>query len=181
MLTEAGPRLIEYNCRFGDPEAQAILPLVMSDLLELLHSAAVGRLADTPVEVASSTSAAIVVAADGYPTDPRSEVPIPDVVVPHDVQLLHAGTGYKGDQLVSCGGRVLTVVGLGSDLAQALDRAYPVVDQLVGNGLFARSRYRKPPCPEDEQQCCLRRSQCVVHSRRGNRRPYRGLGDLDPR
>ena len=139
MLTEASPRLIEYNCRFGDPEAQAILPLVMSDLLELLHSAAVGRLADTPVEVASSTSAAIVVAADGYPTDPRSEVPIPDVVVPHDVQLLHAGTGYKGDQLVSCGGRVLTVVGLGSDLAQALDRAYPVVDQLVGNGLFARS------------------------------------------
>lgn len=139
MLTVAGPRLVEYNCRFGDPEAQAILPLIQSDLLELLHSAAAGQLDETPVEVASSTSAAIVVAADGYPTEPRNEVPIPDVVVPEDVQLIHSGTRYDGDQLVSCGGRVFSVVGIGSNLAQALDQAYPVVDQLTGNGLFARS------------------------------------------
>ncbi|MDH3708034.1 MAG: phosphoribosylformylglycinamidine cyclo-ligase, partial [Acidimicrobiia bacterium] len=139
MLTEAGPRLIEYNCRFGDPEAQAILPLIETDLLAILHSAATGELAATPIEVKPVMSAAIVVAADGYPTDPVDGVPVPTVDVHDGVQLIHAGTRLEAGRLVSNGGRVLSVVGTGSDLAAALDAAYPVVDQLVGNGLFARS------------------------------------------
>lgn len=139
MLTEAGPRLIEYNCRFGDPEAQAILPLIESDLALLLDSAANGRLDANPVEVADATSACIVVAADGYPVAPKPGVAIPEVEVPEHVELLHAGTCYEGDRIVSCGGRVLNVVGTGDDLAQALDRAYLVVEALTGDGLFARS------------------------------------------
>lgn len=139
MMTDTGPRLIEYNCRFGDPETQVIVPLIESDLLEMMYSAAHGRLVDSPIKVAKGSAAAVVVAADGYPTDPVSGVVIPSVEVPDDVQLIQAGTCYDGDQLVSNGGRVLSVVATGDDLAAALGRAYPVVDQLTGNGLFARS------------------------------------------
>ena len=139
MLTDAGPRLIEYNCRFGDPEAQVIIPLIETDLLAILYSASVGELAATPIEVKPKTSVAIVVAADGYPTDPVDGVPIPAVEPPAGVQLIHAGTRFDGDQLVSSGGRILNVIGIGPDLAAALDVAYPVVDQLTGHGLFARS------------------------------------------
>ena len=139
MLTEDGPRLVEYNCRFGDPEAQAIIPLIETDLLAILYSAAVGELATTPIEVRSETAVAVVVAADGYPTDPVDGVPIPDVTVPDGVQLIHAGTRLDGGRLVSNGGRIVNVVGTGADLAAALDVAYPVVDRLTGAGLFARS------------------------------------------
>ncbi|MEL7156952.1 MAG: phosphoribosylamine--glycine ligase, partial [Actinomycetota bacterium] len=149
MLTDDGPRLVEYNCRFGDPEAQVILPLIESDVADLLFSAATGQLEASPVEVAEGTSACIVVAADGYPTDPRPDVPIPEVEVPEHVQLLHAGTRYHEGRLVSRGGRILSVVGTGADLAEALARAYPVVDQLTGRGLFARSDigWRHAPRP----------------------------------
>jgi phosphoribosylamine--glycine ligase/phosphoribosylformylglycinamidine cyclo-ligase len=139
MLTAQGPRLIEYNCRFGDPEAQAIIPLIQSDLLDVLWSAAVGELATTPIKVSDETAAAIVVAADGYPTDPRQGVPVPIVAAPEGVDIFHAGTRYVDGELVSSGGRVLSVVGTGSDLAEALERAYTVVDQVTGKGLFARS------------------------------------------
>jgi phosphoribosylamine--glycine ligase/phosphoribosylformylglycinamidine cyclo-ligase len=139
MLTDAGPRLIEYNCRFGDPEAQAIVPLIETDLLAILFSAATGELAATPIEVKPDTSVAIVVAAEGYPTDPIDAVPVPDVELPDGAQLIHAGTRFDGESIVSDGGRILNVVGLGDDLAAALAVAYPVVDELTGNGLFARS------------------------------------------
>ena len=139
MLTDAGPRLIEYNCRFGDPEAQAILPLIESDLADLLVSAATGRLSSEPVVVADRTAAVIVVAAEGYPVEPRQGVPIPTVTTPEHVHVLHAGTRQEGDCVVSSGGRVLNVIGTGENLAEALDRAYPVVDELTGSGLFARS------------------------------------------
>ena len=138
MLTDDGPRLIEYNCRFGDPEAQAIVPLIESDLLEVLRSAAEGELSSASIEMTGQTGAAVVVAADGYPTDPRMSVPIPDVDVPEGVQLIQAATRVRDGQILSNGGRVLNVVGVGDNLADALDRAYPVVEKLVGNGLFAR-------------------------------------------
>jgi phosphoribosylamine--glycine ligase/phosphoribosylformylglycinamidine cyclo-ligase len=139
MLTVEGPRLIEYNCRFGDPEAQVILPLIETDLLEVLWSAAVGELADHPLKVSDETAAAVVIAAEGYPTEPRQGVPVPLVEPPPDVQIFHAGTRYVGGDLVSSGGRVLSVVGTGADLAEALERVYQVVDKLTGKGLFARS------------------------------------------
>ncbi|MGF1595846.1 MAG: phosphoribosylamine--glycine ligase [Acidimicrobiales bacterium] len=151
MMTDDGPRLIEYNCRLGDPEAQVILPLIETDLLDVLQSAANGELATTKIAVSSATAAAIVVAADGYPTDPRQGVPIPEVEVGEGVQVLHAGTAVVDGRLVSSGGRVLSVVGIGDDLHQALDRAYPVVERLVGDGLFARFDigWRHAPRPPD--------------------------------
>ncbi len=139
MLTSAGPRLIEYNCRFGDPEAQCIIPLIESDLLAVLHAAARGELGDTPIHLSDRTAAAVVVAAEGYPTEPRLGLTVPTVEVPGDVQLVHAATRVDGDRIVSTGGRVVSVVGTGADLAGALDVAYPVVDALTGRGLFARS------------------------------------------
>ncbi len=85
------------------------------------------------------TAAAIVVAADGYPTSPIDGVAIPEVEVPRGVQLIHAATRLEGDRLVSNGGRILNVVGTGNDLSEALAAAYPIVDELIGDGLFARS------------------------------------------
>lgn len=139
MLTDDGPRLIEYNCRLGDPEAQAILPLIETDLVDVLEAAATGRLADTTIAVTDETAVAVVVAAKGYPTDPVDGIPIDLVEVPDGVQLIHSGTRFEDRKLVSNGGRVLSVVGKGADLAEALAHAYPVVEELTGRGLFARS------------------------------------------
>jgi len=143
MLTSDGPRLVEYNCRFGDPEAEVILPLLETDALELLHASATGSLDQISIEMSSDTAATVVVCAEGYPTSPQRGVAIPDVAtagsVPPGVTIFHAGTALNdsGD-LVSSGGRVLAVTGRADDLQQALARSYEVVDQLVGNGLFAR-------------------------------------------
>ncbi|MEZ5411531.1 MAG: phosphoribosylamine--glycine ligase [Acidimicrobiales bacterium] len=149
MLTEDGPRLVEYNCRFGDPEAQAIVSLLESDLLEVLHAATTRSLADVPIKLKPGTAAAVTIAAEGYPTDPRMGIPVPTFTEREGVRVFHAATRMEGDQLVSTGGRVLSVVGTGADLAQALDRAYSVVDQLTGDGLFARSDigWRHAPRP----------------------------------
>ena len=84
MLTEDGPRLIEYNCRFGDPEAQVILPLLMTDGLEVFSAAATGRLMQVPIIMDSQTAATVVVCADGYPTAPARGIPVPSAV--HDAR-----------------------------------------------------------------------------------------------
>ncbi len=140
MLTEDGPRLVEYNCRFGDPEAQVLLPLIGSDVLELMSAASEGRLADAEVSMVSGlTAATVVVAAKGYPTSPALDIAIPDVSVPDGVSVIHSSTKVDSGRVISTGGRVLSVTGTGSDLAEALDNVYGVVDQLVNDELFARS------------------------------------------
>ena len=145
MLTDDGPRLVEYNCRFGDPEAEVILPLITSDALELLHAAATGTLDQVTVEMSDATAATVVVAAAGYPQSPRKGVPLalPNSPDESGVTIFHAGTRHEDDTLVSSGGRVLAVTGVGNDLEDALDRSYAVVDAIVAaapdNGLFARS------------------------------------------
>ncbi len=143
MLTPNGPRLVEYNCRFGDPEAQVLLPLLDGDLLEVMAAAA-GGTSWTPLTArAGTTAATVVVAAAGYPASPTKGIAIPDSidVDEPDVLVLHAGTkrNHAGD-LVSSGGRVLNVVGMGADLDQALRKAYAVVNDVTANSeLFARS------------------------------------------
>ncbi|MCL4139100.1 UNVERIFIED_CONTAM: hypothetical protein GTU68_005491 [Idotea baltica] len=143
MLTEDGPRLVEYNCRFGDPEAQVLLPLIGSDVLELMSAASEGRLADAEVSMVSGlTAATVVVAAKGYPTSPALDIAIPDVSVPAGVSIIHSSTKVDSGRVISTGGRVLSVTGTGSDLAEALENVYGVVDQLVNDELFARSGHR---------------------------------------
>jgi len=143
MMTEAGPRLVEYNCRFGDPEAQVIVPLIESDLLEIMWAATQGTLDEMSVELKHNTTAvAVVVAAKGYPGKPRKRIVVPEVrpVAGADVFLAAAEFDESG-VLVSTGGRVVNVVGTADDLAGALENAYGLVDQLVAeaDGLFARS------------------------------------------
>ncbi|MFG1633272.1 phosphoribosylamine--glycine ligase [Pseudonocardia alni] len=122
-LTSQGPAVIEFNCRFGDPETQAVLALLRTPLSQLLLATATGTLADQPaIEWADGSAVTVVVAADGYPATPR----LGDVISGADGEgVLHAGTRRRDDgAVVSSGGRVLSVVGTGSDLAAARAEAY---------------------------------------------------------
>ncbi|WP_132425331.1 phosphoribosylamine--glycine ligase [Pseudonocardia endophytica] len=122
-LTSQGPAVIEFNCRFGDPETQAVLALLRSPLSRLLHATATGTLAEQPApEWAPGSAVAVVVAADGYPATPH----LGDVITGADSDgVLHAGTRRRDDgAVVSSGGRVLSVVGTGPDLAAARAEAY---------------------------------------------------------
>ncbi len=140
MLTQDGPRLIEYNCRFGDPEAQVILPLIETDMLDLMMAAAVGDLGRIGLVRRPGAAATVVVAARGYPTSPALDIAVPLVEAPPDVSIVHASTKVDSDDVVrNTGGRVLAVTGVGADLDEALGKIYPVVDSLVGDELFART------------------------------------------
>jgi phosphoribosylamine--glycine ligase len=122
-LTANGPEVIEFNCRFGDPETQSVLALLRSPLAELLHACAIGTLADQPpLEWAPGAAVTVVIAAEGYPGTPR----LGDVISGADVDgVLHAGTRQRDDGAVlSAGGRVLSVVGTGADLGLAREDAY---------------------------------------------------------
>ncbi len=140
MMTESGPRLIEYNCRFGDPEAQVVLPLIASDLLDLFDAAADGDLARSPMNMLSeTTTATVVLAADGYPVKPTQGIAIEEIATPDNVMVYHGSTEWEDGRVLSTGGRVLSVTAAGVDLADALEAAYEIVDRYTGNGLFARS------------------------------------------
>ena len=140
MITDDGPRLIEYNCRFGDPEAQVLLPLLETDLLELMVACSDGSLSQQEFVLSDDTAATVVVAAEGYPASVTPNIPIPAVEVSSGTQLIQAGTSIVDGGLVSSGGRVLNVVGRGPDLSSALSTAYEVVDEITEAQplLFAR-------------------------------------------
>jgi phosphoribosylamine---glycine ligase len=139
MLTDQGPRLVEYNCRFGDPEAQVILPLLATDGLECFLAAATGKLAEVTIEMRPGVAATVVLCADGYPGDPIKGVVVPMLDASPGAQIFCAGVERGTDgNLVSTGGRVLSVTGLGDDLETALANSYGAVDKLAGHGLFAR-------------------------------------------
>ena len=131
MLTEDGPRVLEFNCRFGDPEAQAILPLLRGDLLATLTTAAGGSLngADVTVTASSATAVAVVLASPGYPEHPQTGAEIEGVeeAEASGALVFHSGTATRGGALVSAGGRVLTVTERGTSLAEARTRAYRAV------------------------------------------------------
>ncbi|MDQ3460134.1 MAG: phosphoribosylamine--glycine ligase [Deinococcota bacterium] len=127
MMTAAGPKLLEYNARFGDPETQALLPLLETDLLAVMEAVVDGTLAGVTLRWQEAHCACVVMAAPGYPGDYQRDLPI---TLPHDlpagVSLFHAGTALKGGRLVSSGGRVLNVAATASSLEEALAKAYQV-------------------------------------------------------
>ena len=141
MLTAMGPKVIEFNVRLGDPEAQVVLPLVGEPLAPILAAAASGALQQTAVKQRSGAFAGVVLASRGYPESSESGRPILGVdraeAIP-DVTVYHAGTALDGDDLVTAGGRVLTVVGRGDDLSAALARAYEGVGQITFDGMQYR-------------------------------------------
>ena len=133
MLTKDGPKLIEYNARFGDPETQVMLPRLEEDLLPLLMQCATGALRSEPVALSPRTALTVVFAAPGYP-----ENPLRGSIIRHveraasmdHVIVFHAGTKRLGADLVAHGGRVLNVTGLGDNVRQARDRAYAGLDAI---------------------------------------------------
>jgi phosphoribosylamine--glycine ligase len=142
MMTCAGPRVIEYNVRFGDPEAQAVLPLVSGELLPLLVAAADGDLGNRRVQLSSSVSVGVVLASAGYPGRVTSGVPIAGLDEASQlpgVTVFHSGTAVADGRIVTAGGRVLTVVGTGHDYKEAIARAY----QGVGKIYFEGMQYRR--------------------------------------
>jgi phosphoribosylamine---glycine ligase len=141
ILTADGPKVLEYNARFGDPESQAILPLVEGDFLEVLYDCAVGNLVPEKLRRRRGYAVCVVLCAEGYPGRPRKGDPIHGVeaIDEEDVIVFHAGTAIGPRGLSTSGGRVLNVIGLGSTLARARARAYEFADRIK----FEGKHYRK--------------------------------------
>ncbi len=137
-ITSNGPAVVEFNCRFGDPETQSVLALIESPLGQLLHAAATGRLAEQPaLDWRDGAAVTVVLAAENYPGRPR----VGDVITGAEADgVLHAGTARRDDgSVVSSGGRVLSIVGLGSDLASARENAYALIKSIKLPGSHFRS------------------------------------------
>lgn len=134
MLTKDGPKLLEYNIRFGDPECQVLLARLNSDLLPVLLAAAKGTLSDITLDWSADTALVVVMAAKGYPGSYVKNTVIHGLNAAARIagaQVLHAGTAHNDQgQVIATGGRVLGIVGLGKDVAQARERAYGAVDSL---------------------------------------------------
>jgi phosphoribosylamine--glycine ligase len=141
MLTPDGPKVIEFNVRLGDPEAQVILPLIDEPLLPLLVAGAAGAIRQPSVRVATDRLVGVVLASRGYPDSSESGKTIEGIdraeALP-GVSVYHAGTDRHGRDVVTAGGRVLTVVGRGADYASAIERAYEGVAQLSFDGMQYR-------------------------------------------
>jgi phosphoribosylamine---glycine ligase len=140
MLTESGPRVLEFNCRFGDPETQSVLPVLDGDLVEALAAAAVGELAGVELGRADGAAVCVVLAAGGYPASGDRGSPINGVDEAEGAGALvfHAGTALHGERLVTNGGRILGVTGTGETVAAARDAAYGAADLIAFEGVRRR-------------------------------------------
>lgn len=141
MIGEDGPQLIEYNARFGDPECQVLMMRMESDLLDLLHAAAMGTLADMTVAWRDEAALTVVMAARGYPGSYEKGTEIRGIEAAAgdpDVEIFHAGTVAEDGRLLAAGGRVLNVTARGADVAQAQARAYAAVDRIDWPDGFCR-------------------------------------------
>lgn len=139
MLTQDGPRVLEFNARFGDPETQVILPLLSTDLLEVIDACVNGNLSTVDVCWRQGTAACVVLASQGYPNKPLVMQPINGLnLSQEDALIIHAGTRKDGDQVLTTGGRVLGVTGFGADLKHALQAAYRAVGKIQFDGMQYR-------------------------------------------
>jgi phosphoribosylamine---glycine ligase len=141
MLTEEGPKVLEFNCRFGDPEAQSILPRLQGDLLEALGAAANGDLRTNALEVDDQAAVTVVLAGQDYPERSDSGSPIEGVAAAEasGAIVFHAGTAMRAGRLVTNGGRILGVTALGGSIDEARQGAYDACEQISFNGM----RYRR--------------------------------------
>lgn len=139
MMTPKGPKVIEYNCRFGDPETQVVLPLLKSDLLTIMRATVDGTLADTPVEFASGAACCVVLASGGYPVSYKSGYPISGLdEAGKTATVFHAGTKLVDGQIVTAGGRVLGVTATADTLEAAIDKAYQAADKITFTDMHMR-------------------------------------------
>ena len=138
MLTPAGPKVLEFNVRLGDPETQALLPRLTGDFGGTLAALAAGRLDEAELGWDPRVAAAVVAAAPGYPDKPATGVPIEGLEGTADALVFQAGTALKGGRVVTAGGRVLAVTGLGEDLEAARASAYRAMDRIRFPGMQVR-------------------------------------------
>ncbi len=139
MISEDGPKIVEFNCRFGDPETQVVLPLIENDLVELMVAATRGNLHQHRVTISEGSALCVVLASGGYP-GPYEKGKVITGLDPaiQDVMVFHAGTAFRGGDLVTAGGRVLGVTALGKDIRQAYDRAYEIIPKIHFEGVHYR-------------------------------------------
>lgn len=138
MMTPKGPRVLEYNVRFGDPETQSVLPLLKTDLAELMYSCTDNTLSTFDIEIDSRSAATVVVAAGGYPGSYAKGIDMTLSQTPEDVVIFHAGTALKGGQLKTSGGRVIASTATGATLEDAVKRAYEGVKTIQFEGMQYR-------------------------------------------
>ena len=140
MITQEGPKVVEYNCRFGDPECQAILPSLQSDLLELMEAAANGNLDQKEVAIDNQYRCCVVLASDGYPLDYEKGKEISGIdEISDNALVFHAGTNEKEGKIFTDGGRVMNVVGGGDTLADAIKSTYREVEKISFSNKYFRS------------------------------------------
>ncbi len=141
MVTKSGPKVVEFNVRFGDPECQVLMPLIESDALKLMYDVALGKLDADSVKISEGYSAVVVVCAKGYPGPYKKGdvVTLPaDGDIPESSWIVHAGTKAEGGKILTAGGRVLGLVGCAPTLEGALGRAYKLADMVGFDGAFYR-------------------------------------------
>ena len=137
MITKDGPKVIEYNCRFGDPETQVVLPLLKSDLFTIMQATTNGTLADTEVEFYDKHAACVIMASKGYPTayEKGFEITIPDEI---SDKVFVAGASLKDGKLLTSGGRVLGVTAIADSLKEAIADSYGMVEQISFDNAYYR-------------------------------------------
>ena len=138
MLTPDGPKVIEYNCRFGDPETQVVLPLLEGSLLEIMMATAEGRLHEVPVKFRDGAACCVVLASKGYPKAYEKGYPISLPALKDGEEIYIAGAEEKDGQLLTNGGRVLGAVAVGDSLRQAVDAAYDLAERIHFDNAFYR-------------------------------------------
>ncbi|MVB10653.1 Phosphoribosylamine--glycine ligase [Caprobacter fermentans] len=142
MLTRDGPKVIEYNSRFGDPEAQVVLPRLRTDLVEIMEAVVDEKLEQQPIEWSDEACACVVMASGGYPVQYQKGFEITGLDKngqAEDATVYHAGTSYRDGKFYTCGGRVLGVTALGTDLPRALEKAYRAVSGIHFEGAHYRN------------------------------------------
>ena len=144
MLTADGPKVLEYNCRLGDPETQALLPRLDTDLLELLHAGAHGALGGADLAWSARHAVDVVLAAPGYPGDSETGLAIIGLEHVSEALVFHAGTAFEDGRLVSTGGRVLNVVGIGDTTSEARADAYAAANLIQFRGKQFRTDIAQP-------------------------------------
>ncbi|MDD4570168.1 MAG: phosphoribosylamine--glycine ligase [Tepidanaerobacteraceae bacterium] len=140
MLTKTGPKVLEYNCRFGDPETQVVIPRLKTDLIDIIEAVINDNLIHTKIEWKDETAVCVVMASGGYPGPYEIDKPINgfDEAEKKEAVVFHAGTAAKNDKIVTAGGRVLGITALGKDIQDARQKAYEAVSKINFDGMHYR-------------------------------------------
>ena len=142
MLTDQGPKVIEFNCRFGDPETQVVLPRLSTDLVEIVHNTITNNLEKTPIELTDNNTITVVIASKGYPGTFKKGIELPSLNKfdkQDDILIFHSGTAKnENENLISSGGRVLSVTAIGDNVQDCRKKAYNTVEEIIWDKGFYR-------------------------------------------